>query len=1183
MTQTTINANQRPSPLSAPHVIAGFRYQILQSVIALLGLQQEEKLLLEVSEDFSVVSTDAVTDVQVKNSQAVAGPRTFSLQSSDVRAVIGRFWQASEEAPESKRRLVFLARGGAATERDYPFPDGSSGLVYWKSAAIDADTTPLRSALGALFSEQPLGRWLASNPTDSDLRNRLLRRVSWQLDEKPADSLVLQARDQISNFYYSKNLPVIAADQAVNSLITLVFEVASRPSYSDRVLDIIAVQRTLEEAAGNSLVAQAMAGAISISVQPPEVIFVNELERLPLFLTSRTATVATLSEQTRGLPLVWLHGAHGVGKSTLARIIAQIFGGRWLVLDLRPVQKDAVASVAAWRELLREANTGIPLDGIIIDDFSFEAADALRSRLAALVQTSSSRGARVIVTSRQAPSPAHLLEFGSGSASVVQAPYFTEDEIAELVRMAPSPEPDMVRAWSVMLFLTTGGGQPVLVAAKVASNRERGWPKAALTEDIGSTSEAMRLTRDEAKRSLLRDLQELDDARSLEAGQLLRRIACVFDRTEDGLICMLAHGSPALSSTSETLAVLRGSWLEILPRGDLRISPLLADLTLDVPPAEAKGWRRMAAEYWISIGSLNERTLPLCFWNAFLGEHSPVLLKLCGIFQTMPKEQLRGAAPLLSPVTALVTDRPIYDAEPIVAVYLRLLQFQVADAVEQSEAAGRIAERLIIEINKLNDVPKALLMTAAASIVLMAGSASLSPSLRLSYAVHLRASWPLTEKLSDGDITEPRSLLPPQFSAEMDLADFLFTTVVQHTRGSQDALDAFRALDGLSPNIRNRFVDAISAIFSGPSVLVNSGWSKDQLSDRDMSVALGCYDQIAAILSSWGRPDFEAEAACARSVILDEGLGRAVDAIAAIDDATTKFGHLPSLIRQKSKVLGHAGRDLDAAELLLTIEDQVGLDDPLERVLALRDGGVSAAKATKYDDAVRLFDKARNAIGSRANLTPLVSALLVEKALALWRGDNKKDALIAAADALEAVEALPMDQSRQSERSHQFARAIVGLFFGEASFGGDGATPPFTFGQASTLELSSTALLGVKLQTMADSWRVLAAVEAYLGTDLGIDARSMAKQTGPLIAITELYIRRLRYFSSLRSGDAKQTELAALDLANATMAIKYCITDDSGIKRVEAARLVIGDDGVLTDCQFPVGSVSGLEQESVAS
>jgi hypothetical protein len=144
MAGTENRPHQPPASSSASHIIAGFRYQLLHSVAALLGLQEGERLLLEVAEDFSVVSNDRSTDVQVKNSQAAAGPRAFSLQLSEVRSALSRFWQANNEAIGRERRLVFLARGGAAVEQAHSYPNGVPGLVYWKLAAIDADTASLR-------------------------------------------------------------------------------------------------------------------------------------------------------------------------------------------------------------------------------------------------------------------------------------------------------------------------------------------------------------------------------------------------------------------------------------------------------------------------------------------------------------------------------------------------------------------------------------------------------------------------------------------------------------------------------------------------------------------------------------------------------------------------------------------------------------------------------------------------------------------------------------------------------------------------------------------------------------------------------------------------------------------------------------------------------------------------------
>ena len=1005
------SASSKPiEAASAAHVIAGFRYQLLHSVAALIALGEKETLHLEVSEDFSVTGSGESIDHQVKNSQAAAGPPPYSLQSKLVRDCLARFWDASQTGSVN-RRLVFMARGGAAVERDFGFPGGKPGLQYWQAAAGDADTASIREALAILFAGEPLGAWIGTSPSDDDLRGKLLRRVSWQLELASAEELGRLIQEQLRPLFFARGWPVSLASQAMKLLVAKAFETASRPNAADRKLNRLDLEEVVEGVGKDAwLAGQAFQRAALAT--PEQDILVSSLDAV-VPGAQRTTTVDSLLAEVRGEPLLWLHGAHGVGKSMLAKLMAYRSRGAWLVVDLWPVRQDETSAIAAWRELLRVI-AGQSLDGIIIDDFVGEAARVLSSRLAALTRTLSPRGTRIIVTSHQPPSPAHLADAGSSANATIQAPYFNESDIAELVAHAPAPPDDMLRAWSGMLHITTGGGHPVLVSAKLASLRARNWPSSALTEDFGSApSAAIKLTRDEARRDLLASLRELDDTRSLEAGQLLRRAGAVFDRSDDALLLKLAAAEPRLPNAGDAIAILKGAWLEILPQGDTRISPLISDIINDVPAADLKAWRKLAALHWLQHRTLNERTLPLCFWNAFWGEHDWVLLKLCEVMQTMDADKLRAVAPILAPFSYMKTDVPIYAGSPLVGAYLRFLQFQIADAVDKPEVAGDAAERFLIEINELGETGQ-LLLTSSGPRIMMSASARIDPALRLEYALRLRQAYPVAEQLSDGQISEPKTLLPPQFTPDMDLADFLFTTVVQHISGSVDQLAAIKALDRLDVATRNRFIDAIGAIYDGPSVFVNSGWSHDQTEDRDMTSALNIYDNIKEITDSWGRPDVTAEIWCARSVILDEGLDQKDAALAAIDDAVRALGSLPTLIRQKAKVFSHLDRHIEATDLLLSIEETIGAGTSLERGLALRDGGISAGKAGRFSDAIRLFDKAHKAFQANPDNAPLAAGVLVEKALGLWRADRKGDAIVTAADVFDAVAQFEPIVSRQA-------------------------------------------------------------------------------------------------------------------------------------------------------------------------
>jgi tetratricopeptide (TPR) repeat protein len=1139
--------------------MAGFRYQLLQSIAALIALKENETLHLEVSEDFSVTAPGRATDHQVKNSQAAAGSPSYSLQSSLVRGCLARFWEASSVG-SAERHLVFMARGGAAVERRFTFPGGQAGLRYWQAAAIDADTAPLREALSNLFADHPLGAWLATNPNDAELREKLLRRVNWQLELVSADQLAAQIKDQLRPLFRERGWPVTLADQAMSLLLERTFEVASRPKPVDRQLNRLDLQEVFETTGSGAWLAGQFAQPMTDASSAQDIL-VSQLDATAPG-AMRAAMVDQLLADVPGQPLVWLHGAHGVGKSILARLMAHRTSGRWLIVDLWPVRQDETSALAAWRELLR-LSAGQPLDGIIIDDFVGEAARVLSSRLAALARTLAPRGTRIIVTSHQPPSPAHLTDAGSTANASLLAPYFTEDDIAELVALAPAPPAEMIKGWSAMLSVTTGGGHPVLVAARLASLRARNWPDAALFEDfVTAPSAAVKLSREEARRDLLASLRELDETRSLEAGQLLRRAGAVFERSDDALLLKLAAAEPALPNAGDAIAVLKGPWLEILPHDDVRISPLIADIASDVPATTLKAWRRIAALHWLEKRTLDERTLPLCFWNAFWGEHDGVLMKLCEVMQTMDRDKLRAAAPILATLSYLTTDGPIYQSDPLLNLYLRYLQFEIADAVDMPDIAGKVAERFLVEIDSIGE-PGTLLLTATGPRILLSASADIGPALRMDYAQRIRRAYPLVESISDGLIKEPLALLPPQFRPDMDLADLLFATVVPQIKGSEDQLAAIETLDRLEPAVRNRFIDAMFAIYGGPSVFVNAGWSRDQTANRDMRPALGSYNKIQTIAVAWDRPDVMGEIWSARSVILDEGLDDKDAALAAIDTAIKELGALPTLIRQKAKVLSHLEHHGEATGLLLSIEDTIGAGSSLERGLALRDGGISAAKSGRFSDAIRLFEKAHEAFQKNPDNAAVTASILIEKALAQWRGGEKLEAILGAADALDAVKQFEPTASRQAERAHHFARAFVGLVSAELQSAAGQYTPPFTFGQASQLESSSAKLMGVALKPLSDSWRVLAAAEAKIGAELGIDARSLAKQTGPLHLDIETLILAYRYASAVKSGSVGEALRAGAKLVATRKLVANVPPDAEGNHRVVLEALEVANPSEL--------------------
>jgi hypothetical protein len=140
----------------------------------------------------------------------------------------------------------------------------------------------------------------------------------------------------------------------------------------------------LVESAKPTAVLETLAAAIEAAAREiaSSDVSVSELVEPGPFVTTRRSTVDQVLADRRGEPVVWIHGTHGVGKSTLARLVAQRSPGRWLVLDLRPTDDDPKAALAAWRELMLANQTGAQVTGVVIDDLGDASFDALHTRIA---------------------------------------------------------------------------------------------------------------------------------------------------------------------------------------------------------------------------------------------------------------------------------------------------------------------------------------------------------------------------------------------------------------------------------------------------------------------------------------------------------------------------------------------------------------------------------------------------------------------------------------------------------------------------------------------------------------------------------------------------------------------------------------------------------------------------------
>jgi len=85
---------------------------------------------------------------------------------------------------------------------------------------------------------------------------------------------------------------------------------------------------SLEHAAGPSVALQNAARTLSgAAAGDDDGLFVVPIGPPSPSTCDRGRTVEAILDCVRGQPLIWLYGAHGVGKSTLARLTAAKIGG----------------------------------------------------------------------------------------------------------------------------------------------------------------------------------------------------------------------------------------------------------------------------------------------------------------------------------------------------------------------------------------------------------------------------------------------------------------------------------------------------------------------------------------------------------------------------------------------------------------------------------------------------------------------------------------------------------------------------------------------------------------------------------------------------------------------------------------------------------------------------------------
>lgn len=1027
----------------AAHVIGAFRFQLLETAIAWMNLSDTETLLIEIFEDFDVRAANGGARVtQVKHS---TGDRALTLASKCAQDALQNFWTLSRGGQVPDVSLVVHTNMPIGTERAADLPEGATGIEYWQAVRDGADAAPLKDLLLAILPDGDLKSWLVSAPDDDALRVRLLSRVDWRTSQPSGALQNALLADLIAGRLAALELPAGLAPKAAAAIVERIFGVASEMDATLRRLTTADLHAFLHE-----VCRPGQPGHEAGWARASWTVSVGEIE-LPKYLASRSALIGELSDSLAKNGAIWLHGASGTGKSTLAQQLARASDKHWLAVEFRGVEE---ASDVLLR--LDRAYTDITLggdtSGVILDDMDADIVAQYSDRLGRFIKWMRDRGGRVIITSARTLSPATSQSAALSLASAKDAPYLSVEETTELVAQTSAPS-DLVEAWGLFIHLSTSGGHPQLTAAKVVSLEHREWPKEALTEDFsGGPSEAIELTRAEARRRLLDDATDHGRA-------LLKRLGCImlkFDRTTAVAVAAL---DPAIKEPSASLDLLIGPWIEKVPTapGYLRLSPLLFRLQEDLGEETIKHIQTGYLVSTIKRGPIPYEALDSLFWTAFSAKQGWFFTKFFEKTLSRDEEESKAIAAKLGGLVYLQTDQPLLPEDPGASHILRLMQIDIAALNGETTLFQRISVAAMREAMAVQhpELRHAFSVMALLKILLAQGT-TLDWKLRLTYIAYFEMLANTDPDLINRNQSPAVQAMQAEFGEAADLSGFMLIVGASAIKSPRELKSLFEALNELEPFLRDRRLLQLKSFYKGYGLHIQSAWVRAWSAGKiEVDAAITQYGDMAIMAARWRDDDLVAECVVAQSVLWDEFKDDRPTAIAIVDEALEAHHGNPELLRQKAKVLGH-DRQYDKARLIFeSIRERTDKSSDIERMYALKEqavatanlGDLGAARALFLDAASAAETVQENVVSVRAHGV----ALRAEAAMCSWRSGDVEQALIELAPLVDVLTHIDPGTHESARILHLKLRWLVGWLH-EVTSGPTGLERELQYGALAALD-----------------------------------------------------------------------------------------------------------------------------------
>jgi tetratricopeptide (TPR) repeat protein len=1046
-TDSTLNPLDITNPRrQAADTIRAYEYQIWQSVSRWVTLKPGEELFLEKAEDFDVIGEGAAETIQVKDTSRSG---SITLNSESVIEAITNFWAHQRKNPNHHILFRLLTTSPRGMEKLNPF-GGVKGLDYWDRCK--GSTTPLKPLRDLLSGNAALPESLRHyllTSSDEEVRRNLINRIEWASDQGDHESIKELIRRRVVAYGMDAySLQPAESEKVISHLFTHVLKVIRESQ--DRRLDLADFGAVFERHTTRRFTPQeiqnirslagpkkSMPGGVRGKASAPADHFgevAEDLYDLPLLenLAKRNSLVSELEARLISRGLLVLKGSSGMGKSTLAVLIAKKERERWKRLDFRDSNAEQIKERLMYATVLdAEERRNV---NYIVDDLNFdERPSAYEQTLAGFIHAVVSRGGRMIITTQGEVPSRVTLSLDLAAETLYEVPPLTEEEIRSMAVKHGCLNDKILNSWGRIIQATTAG-HPQLVHARVKRLASDGWPQPQLDrlfEDAGADE-----VRQEARRRL-REYLPSDQARTL--AYRLSIYAGPFKRSH---ALHTAQHPPALTNPGETFDLLVGPWVESYGRGYYKLSPLLKNSAKEMFGQEGVNYLHKTATYSFFADTDNVLTpteINGILIHGLLGETPEPLDRIAQVTETVKGDKWVIIAREIDWFAHLPTesDERLFKSNPITSLNLRRLQFRIAAAVDSTRLAPKVVlnwDRELQRLGEFMDMPKffvvRLVLQQMFNTILFRLDVPI-PIRNIVRNIVTAVAWGKQwEAVADSDELVREALKTRQKEYEklpkaemqmlqrelgsdlgkiVDISDDVYITAVR-CNSAEDVADFIDELERQTSNAADEVWAYLRSNEFTSTILVNAAWLGEvKAAAPNWERTLEVLDKVTQVARARDVDHLAAAAYQAKAIVLKEHAKGKGDAIEVINEGVRELGYPhPILHDYLAKIYMLDGRYAEAIDIWRQIppEDEDRLTSM--RIFSHHDALTCAGRLSDWRAVEELALEGEKVARRLCHMGDVIAVgYQAEHALAVWKSGGAQQGLNAFAIVASEMKSLP--------------------------------------------------------------------------------------------------------------------------------------------------------------------------------